>query len=461
MLQVSSKLPFVSSDSAISKNPRNQSMHANPYRGRRPRRLLNGCCLVALSLIFVVANIFVTTWLPNLDTPHRSLRSLSSRELEVSDTLNNDILHVVTSRFMQGQHTLNTLAKARLLLFETFCLPTMMNQNVDNFLWFVMTDPNLDPDLLQQLKSLLERRPNFYLVASNDKLLTPSNLTSILSMEQEAPDDKPAMHQRLLMTGDIELLRKQMFDPNRSLLLETRLDADDGLHFDTLSQLQLIAKSLPVDTEGWQIVCSNIHFEWKNDDILEIRSNSTNSISSGKLRVVKDSICVTPGYTLIRHREPPSTDFPAWPHMFHNLVVREWPECWIEDSSIVGEAVETNTGNATRDCWKRMAYFPSAIRSRTVTSAGMSRVETSGGNRGWTEKSENQTKIFWELVQRDFNISEEMAISTSNYMKEHLYGIASDNLKGQWYVLLRENPIVCNHKKVGTNALVIQIHPLL
>jgi hypothetical protein len=344
-----------------------------------------------------------------------------------NDNHNHDVLHVVTSRFMQGQSTLNALAKARLRLFETFCLPTMLNQKADNFLWFVMTDPQLDPELLHHLQSLLEPRPNFYLVTSNAKLLTPSNLTNILSAEHQDSADAAA-YQKVLLTGDIDLLRNQMLDPNRPLLLETRLDADDGLHSDTLSQIQTIAKALPVDTRGWQIICNNIHYEWRNDDISVIDPNITKISSSGKLRIVKESICVTPGYTLVRHREPPSIDFPSWPKIGHNLVAREWPECKFENASIVGEAVETKTGNFIHDCWKKMAYFPAALRSRTVTSAGMSRVETKLGE----EKYENRTKMFWEQVQRDFDIAPESARLTSQYIKDNLHSIALDNLIGQW-----------------------------
>ncbi len=407
-------------------------MNRNPYRKRKSQKLLKVCVFVVFSLIFVAVNIFVTIWLPPVDVSGRMLvRSINHDdyvETNRVDEQNSGVLHVVTSRFMQGQPTLNALAKARLRLFETFCLPTMLFQEADDFLWFVMTDPQLDPELLQRLKFLLETRSNFYLVASNAKLLTPSDLTNIFSSEkQDSAEDSG--HEHVLLTGDIELLRNKMFDPQRKLLLETRLDADDGLRFDTLSHIQTIAKALPVDTRGWQIICNNIHFEWRNDEIMTIDSNNANEISSGKLRIVKESICVTPGYTLVRHREPPSIDFPAWPKLGHNLVAREWPECSIANESIVEDLLDGNDGNATIDCWKKMGYFPSALRSRTVTSAGMSRIETLSEE---SKKFEKETEMFWTLVNRDFDIVPEKALSTSQYLKDNLHSIALDNLKGQW-----------------------------
>ena len=408
-------------------------MNRNPYRKKKSKRFLNGYLFIVLSVIFVAANVFLTTWLPSLDVPERSLSRLINDYEYIKDARriekSNGVLHVVTSRFMQGQPKLTALANARLKLFETFCLPTMLNQETDAFLWFVMADPELDSELLQRLKSLLESRSNFYLVASNAKFLTPSDLTEILSSE-ERNSKNGKTQQKVLLTGDIQLLQNKMLDANMPLLLETRLDADDGLRFDAISQIQRLAQSLPVDTRGWQIICNNIHYEWRNDDIFAINSNFTTSISSGKLLVVKESICVTPGYTLVRHRGPSSTDFPSWPKLGHNLVAREWPECRVANESVVDELLEgDNNGNATFDCWKKMSFTPTAFRSRTVTSAGMSRIESRSEE---SKESENRTKMFWSFVTRDFDINPEDARLTSGYMRDNLHNIALDNLKGQW-----------------------------
>ena len=69
---------------------------------------------------------------------------------------------------MQFQPNLLHLGHARLALFETFCLPSMLSQTNQNFLWVIRTDPDLNPELLQQLIRLLEGRPNFILLGSTD-----------------------------------------------------------------------------------------------------------------------------------------------------------------------------------------------------------------------------------------------------------------------------------------------------
>lgn len=310
------------------------------------------------------------------------------------------MLHVVTTRFMQLQPDLVALGEARLRLFETFCLPSMINQHVDNFVWFIMTDPQLAPSLLARLQELLSPNPHFFLVMMNSKLVTPRNLTNLI-------DD-----QRII-SGDIPFLKRLMLDTNRPLLLETRLDADDALSGKTLEKIQYIAMDLPIDQNGWQVICNDLHYEWRNVEIME--PNTTTVQSSGQLRLVMESICVTPGYTLVRHRSPGSIEFPEWPSVGHHLVNREWPKC-------LGHS------NATTDCWTRLPKYPAAFRSRTVTSAGMSRVETKDEDRLY----ENHTAEFWKFVERDFQIKPAIAKMTSEYLKANLVEIVADNLKGQW-----------------------------
>ena len=465
----------------------------NPYRNRKS--LMSRCLMMfLLPLIFVGTNIVLLTSWMHLSVPvfdlseRRSLRSVAVHDSTTKNVNNNgdntndgnddNVLHVITTRFMQNQPKLIELGTARLRLFETFCLPTMLNQEADNFLWFVMTDPELDRELLGRLQELLESRPNFYLIASNAKLLTPKNLTSnspIPSIENnnnnndhrlshhdhfsmDSIDDTiirsttTTTQKLIILTGDMHLLYSRMFDTNRPLLIETRLDADDGLHKNVLSKIQDISRALPVDTSGWQIICSNIHYEWRNDDITvnpitdsattvhtsDIRSNNDEArMSSGKIRLVKESICVTPGYTLVRHRKLHSIEFPAWPKLGHNLVAREWPECSMiknttrRSSIVINNDSEEKRGNATTNCWIKMGYYPSALRSRTITSAGMSRIDTDQ-EKNEKEMYENRTRLFWTYLQRDFDVKPNSAIATSQHIKDNLKNIVLDNLKGQW-----------------------------
>ena len=71
--------------------------------------------------------------LPVATSPHWNKEQVLVNLPDDIDTdADQDMLHVMTTRFMQNQPTLVNLAKARLLLFEAFCLPTVINQNVSN-----------------------------------------------------------------------------------------------------------------------------------------------------------------------------------------------------------------------------------------------------------------------------------------------------------------------------------------
>lgn len=363
----------------------------NPYRRRKPKRL-EGCLAVIILLGFVAMNLFLLKWLVPFENTGKLPLGLNRPR---DNDEENSTFHIVTSRFMQDQHNLVALSNARLRLFETFCLPTMIHQRATNFVWFLMVDPLLPQNILLRLQALLQDHDNFYLIRSNAKLP---------SLEDT----------RQAMTGNKDALESLLLDPHKHLLLETRLDADDGLHMDTLYQVQELAKALPVDTTGWQVICSKLHYEWRNNEIINASNTTTIPIqSSGSLRIVQESICVTPGYTLVRHRKDGDTEFHTWPKIGHNLVARDWPEC------------QTKT-NTTTNCWTKMGFFPSAIRSRTITSAGMSRIDDTN------KKYENNTQKFWGLVERDFFVSPDSAQETSQYIKDNLESIVLDNLDGQW-----------------------------
>ena len=49
----------------------------------------------------------------------------------------NNLVHVVLTRFMQHQPKLVNLGRARLELFKSFCVPTMRQQTSRQFLWII------------------------------------------------------------------------------------------------------------------------------------------------------------------------------------------------------------------------------------------------------------------------------------------------------------------------------------
>jgi hypothetical protein len=160
-------------------------------------------------------------------------------------------IHIVTTRFMQGQANLIELTKARFELFKAICFPSMVGQdvmreyfsklndsqsengNIDPpFLWIIKIDPNLDKLTLKNMIALTRPFSNFFLVANSidDPIgRWRNNLTveKLLSSQ--------------VYSGDIRILQKALNLRNDFISLETRLDSDDALQHAFLKEVQRYA----------------------------------------------------------------------------------------------------------------------------------------------------------------------------------------------------------------------------
>jgi len=95
------------------------------------------------------------------------------------------------------------------------------------------------------------------------------------------------------------------------------------------------------------------------------------------------------------------------------LVTREWHRC---------------NHDFTTNCWTKLGKYPAALRSRTITSAGMNRVEARPDESFYDQ----QTDTLWLYVQRDYGIFQDQALAVSLYMQSNFGRIVEDNLNGQW-----------------------------
>ena len=163
-------------------------------------------------------------------------------------------IHTITSRFMQSQSKLKHLTHARFLLFKTFCLPSIVGQSVmvnyinqlsnattannmidPPFLWFIKVDPELDRSVLNKMIDLVKPYPNIYII---DNLLPMHNYWKEEGTLRELLQYNPTPH-----TGDFAMLKRAFSWRNKYISLETRLDADDGLHKGYIERIQDEASS--------------------------------------------------------------------------------------------------------------------------------------------------------------------------------------------------------------------------
>jgi len=177
------------------------------------------------------------------------------------------LIHILETRFMQNQPNLIELAKARLHLFATICLPTVIKQSSwGEFIWVIRTDPEVDEQIKKDLISLLNRsgalkeisindndkRSLTYVIGSNDNyilanstsfksdLLRPFDIQHMLSNVVSNPETlfagKVESAQSLL--NEIRSKQSNLDRENDDIILWTRLDADDGLNLNYMQYIQ-------------------------------------------------------------------------------------------------------------------------------------------------------------------------------------------------------------------------------
>lgn len=149
-------------------------------------------------------------------------RTTTTTPTEYFKSHDNGIIHIFYSRFMQGQHNLTQLGLARFQIFKLFCFPTMIRQTNQHFLWIIQTDPRLDSNITKLMIDLLNPYPNYILLSSNT-----NDKNGFRHLNAHESDLFNAVN---LLSRDLSLLRTVHTMPQTRVVLETRLDADDGLN---------------------------------------------------------------------------------------------------------------------------------------------------------------------------------------------------------------------------------------
>ena len=351
----------------------------------------------------------------------QQLRDQQQNPAPSSSSWDLPFVHIVNTRFMQSQGTLKTLGWARLYLFKAFCLSTMIHQTSQDFLWIIKTDPNLDEEIRAALVEMLKPYPNYFLVGSEHNYLIGHEVGAWRGGIEGEDLLKSTIH-----TGDFELLRRAHAVQNDRIILETRLDADDGLVTGYLEYVQKTAldkfgaTQAKDDDEGgplipqtneerpkWMYWCSRQNAEWFADPTVDV--GATNAVQHTRL-------CVTPGITIGFPIGTPYEDVKQFPH---DRIIKDLDK----------EGNGCGMTNST-DCINLVQAFPMmAVRSRTPTSAGMMGIRMD-------EKDalpEDKRLLLWKLLQspKHFHIDAEDVRVANRFIHQNIVEIAKDNLKGQ------------------------------
>ncbi|KAL7561737.1 hypothetical protein ACA910_010949 [Epithemia clementina (nom. ined.)] len=368
-----------------------------------------------------------------------------------------NVVHVVHTRFMQLQPNLWHLGQARLDLFRTITIPSMVAQTTHEFVWLIRTDPALDGRLLQELRRLLVNVPNAVLVLSNQ------NDNDIRHVDNGILEPS-----KQIVTGSYDLVQSYHQASLSHVVLETRLDADDALAVNFLESIQKrVAQrmgSLPTSSslssssfsktknkKAWMVLCSMRSLEWqfhspwstpttasviakddnnKENEVLSSSSQKLQQQQQGAILYSNKDSCITPGLTLVFDVDATVQDLTT---PFHHLITKRIAVCSKEALD------ETN-------CREKISFHPDTLifRARTPTSAGMEHVLMTDDDSSTQKKTNKDPKQVakelalqqfheqaWADLPSRFGMSVPDLVQVRSNLLQHLPDIVNDALQGQ------------------------------
>ncbi|KAG7347766.1 putative rhamnosyl transferase [Nitzschia inconspicua] len=336
---------------------------------------------------------------------------------DIVEEQKDTIIQIIHSRFMQNQPSLLHLGEARLHLFRHFFLRSLEEQSSKNFCCIIRTDPDLDPQLKQQIVNILQASNlTHILVASNE---TPKSQYQDFVQGNIQPSD--------VWSGSLEQIRQYLrldyttgdeIQPSR--IIETRLDADDGLHRYFVETIQAEADDdYSFESESWRLWCVANHVEWQYQTIWNKTPSTSND--TGSIVALQVNYCVTPGLSIAFLGDDRSLE--SMPSTMNHEKLMHTRMCKAE------KKISSN-------CRSFVPMTMGALRARTPTSAGMLNLVYNGSSmnrkyiRGATKQKDIQGKLWW-AVRKFFGFSKIDATAINEYLNKHIKMIAEENLSGQ------------------------------
>ena len=207
----------------------------------------------------------------------------------------HNLVHVVSTRFMQHQGHLKNLGMARADLFETFTVHSMMKQSNQQYLWLIWTDANLEEHVRQELLESVSHFPNAVVLTLEQE--PDSNLRDLCGHSWD-------IVQNSVVFGDVNLLAEYFKASHSHLLLETSLDADDAFSATFVETVQGEAAYTIGHNEKqlnkMEVFCPEMHAEWRYFQVNDKSVQDENDV--GHLVHIHDrNFCINSGLTAAYH----------------------------------------------------------------------------------------------------------------------------------------------------------------
>lgn len=391
----------------------------------------------------------------NIDTITDIISPQQQQQQQQQPQINNNntppLIHIVHTRFMQHQGSLVHLAQARLHLFQTFCLPTMIHQSNTNFLWFIQVDPQLHLSIINALIQLVKPYPHIFIIATLVNYWIGPEKNGSWRNGIEGTEIWSHVYQDQVFSGNLDLIltAMELEQTSHPIILETRLDADDGLNTRFIENIQRDALNLFTFTnpkfrpeEGkakedldekksisppqWLYWCSRHYLVWFYE------SKRKEDLGSVELREMMEDECITPGLTVGLNRYTRYEDVPQHDHnQLYRRILGDSKGCGADS---VQECIRfLKDVSSSTDHHLSQGLYLSAVRARTLTSAGMKDVTPSAAAVSLLGASyaESQSSLWSILQSTNFFISTSQVMETRAYIQAHIVDIAKENLEGQ------------------------------
>jgi hypothetical protein len=327
-------------------------------------------------------------------------------------------VHVILTRFMQHQPDLLHLGRARLELFKSFCLPTMRKQTSRQFLWIIRADPKLHPILKAEFLNTLKGMNSVVVVGSNARIDDGH-----FRHENSIAD----INESTLWLGNLEIVQAYHRAAQTSLVLETGLDADDGLDIDFVSDIQIATanvaetqKKLGVNS-WWKIWCVKKSTEWQfYGDYLNSRYGHMREVGA------ELKLCITPGLTRVS-----TPDYRTWKESQGKQkggdLAKEGYRFFVDHFYI-----QTHSAKKYDQGVGGWTFIPGretrAVRARTPTSAGMKNIVKLEDSSRPMEQHEQDP---WFRTIQMFGLSMNAIRRSRDKMVNNLALILEDAIAGQ------------------------------
>eukprot|EP00522_Entomoneis_paludosa_P000080 CAMPEP_0172465852 /NCGR_PEP_ID=MMETSP1065-20121228/54641_1 /TAXON_ID=265537 /ORGANISM="Amphiprora paludosa, Strain CCMP125" /LENGTH=494 /DNA_ID=CAMNT_0013222501 /DNA_START=87 /DNA_END=1571 /DNA_ORIENTATION=+ len=312
----------------------------------------------------------------------------------------NEVVHVIHTRYMLFQQHLTSLGRARMELFKTFTLPSILKQSEREFLWIIWMEPQLEAELRKDFIALVKDIPNCVVIGSREKM--PFIRSEYYEEVMESS----------IYSGSYDLLMDYHEASLSRIVLQTTLDADDAVFYDFTRSVQRDAvKTLKHSTlkYDFRIWCARKRLEWGYYNPWD-----EDSQVGFLMGYESKKECPPGGYTKGYGVVTDTTDLPEQGRF---EIHTKTPQCEFVEHKCIARIY----GGASEYA---------VLKSRTPTAHGMTDVMPKTNSKKQDSWKDRQDEV-WKKLPKNFGVNISAVHEARAVLEEDMVDIILQNLEGQ------------------------------